>query len=72
MIGVYKTLDKFEIAFIKSLLIEANIPFFIDNENATGIALGRTTGFMTIMVPDSEEKNVKELLKDFIDRKGDN
>jgi len=66
MVPVYKTLDKSEIAFIKSLLIDADIPFFIDNENASGIALGRTIGFMTVMVPEPEVKNAKELLKDII------
>ncbi|MBL7130713.1 MAG: DUF2007 domain-containing protein [Candidatus Omnitrophica bacterium] len=52
--------------FIKSLLIEADIPFFIDNENAAGIAVGHTTGFMTVMVPESEAEHAKELLKEMI------
>ena len=68
MVSVYKTFKKSEIAFIKSLLIDAGIPFFIDNENAAGIAVGQTTGFMSVMVPESEEERSKEILKDVIDR----
>ena len=66
MVTVYKTLDKSEIAFIKSLLIDAKIPYFIENENTSGIALGRAVGFMSVMVPESEVENAKELLKDII------
>jgi F420-0:gamma-glutamyl ligase-like protein len=66
MVPIYKTFKKSEIAFIKSLLIDADILFFIDNENAAGIAVGQTTGFMSVMVPESEEERARELLKEVI------
>lgn len=66
MVPIYKTFMKSEIAFIKSLLIDADIPFFIDNENAAGIAVGQVTGFMSVMVPESEEERAKEILKEVI------
>ncbi len=66
MVPIYNTFLKSEIAFIKSLLIDAGIPFFIDNENAAGIAVGQTTGFMSVMVSESEEELAKEILKEII------
>lgn len=80
MVSIYETFKKSEIAFIKSLsafaekygfargapLIDAGIPFFIDNENAAGIAVGQTTGFMSVMVPESEEERSKEILEEVI------
>jgi len=69
MVVIYKTLDSSEIVFIKSLLIEADIPFFIENENTAGIAFGKITGPMTVMVPEEEEENARNLLGDFLKRK---
>ena len=66
MISIYKTFKKSEIAFIKSLLIEADIPFFIDNEHAAGLAAGRTLGFMSVMVPETEAEHAKDILKEVI------
>ncbi|MFC1708569.1 DUF2007 domain-containing protein [Candidatus Omnitrophota bacterium] len=66
MVSIYQTFMKSEIAFIKSVLMEADIPFFIDNENAAGIAVGQTTGFMSVMVPESEQERAKDILKETI------
>ncbi|MFH1621911.1 MAG: DUF2007 domain-containing protein [Candidatus Omnitrophota bacterium] len=67
MVSIFKTFKKSDISFIKSLLIDADIQFFIDNENAAGIAVGQTTGFMTVMVSESDAERAKEVLKEMID-----
>jgi hypothetical protein len=66
MVSIYQTFKKSEIAFIKSLLIDAGIQFFIDNENAAGLAAGETIGLMSVMVSESEEELAKEILKEVI------
>jgi hypothetical protein len=72
---IYCTPSKSEIAFIKSVLEENNIPYFIDNEAAFGLA-GAFIGAndMGVHVPRKHRELALELLKDFIgpSQPGDN
>jgi hypothetical protein len=64
---VYSTPSKSEIALIKSILEENEIPYFIDNETAFGLA-GAFAGAngMGVNVPRKYQALTLELLKEFI------
>jgi hypothetical protein len=66
-IFIYSTPSKGEIALIKSILEENDIPYFIDNEAAFGLA-GALVGAndMGVHVPRKHQELARELLKEFI------
>lgn len=61
---VYQTFNKGTIAFIKSLLENNEIIYYVDNEHAAGVATGDVSGMMTVMVANEQVKIVEELLKE--------
>ncbi len=70
-IQVHSTSNHGEIAVIKSLLDEQNIPYYIKGENFAmlyGAADGLTR--MDIMVREDSAQEVRELLNDFINPPG--
>jgi hypothetical protein len=70
---VHYTNNQAELAVIKSLLDNAGIDYFIGNENLNtlyGVADGFT--LMDIKVAADKVEEAKELLKDFINPKGEN
>jgi hypothetical protein len=64
-ICVYRTPYQSEIVVIKSLLIDSQIPYFIENE--TFASLGSADGAVNfgIMIQKEFTEEAKELLKDF-------
>lgn len=63
--SVYSTWKRSDVAFIKSLLDDNSVVYYIDNEYAAGLAGGGgVSGVMNVMVAENQLDLAKELLKD--------
>ncbi len=62
---VFKTFNPADIAFIKSLLEDNGVVYYINNENVTSVGNLMFAEPMRVMVEDSQYESVKELLAQF-------
>ncbi len=64
-IEIYRTQSASEIAFIESLLISCDIPYFIENDNVSRMSLAGGVPFK-VRVHEDREREAREILREVI------